>query len=434
MNIKGKKQLVIGMGKSGMAAAKLLKRQGGNPFVTEKGRGEKLQNHLEELTQLGIDFEIGGHDFSSWNTFDIIVVSPGIDTRNLPILDELNVPVISEVELAWHFLEGQIIGITGSNGKSTTTALIGEIFKKDGRETYVAGNIGDPVSDIADKTKKEDITVLELSSFQLERIRDFSVDVAVLLNLAPDHLDRYHNVEEYYRAKMNIFNNAGKAVINRELSPQIDKPIIWFGMFPFEEDGVFCKDGNIWLNFGDEKRMLISCEHIAIPGPHNVANAMAAAAAAKTLGVRDESIVSALKSFKGLAHRIEFVSSISGVRFYNDSKSTNSDSLQVALRSFTEDVILIAGGYDKHTGFDGLFVPDNIRHAVLIGQTKEELATLFDGRFEYADSLSDALNKAIAKARDGDVVLLSPGCASYDMFDNFEQRGEIFKELVKKNG
>jgi len=441
-----KKVIVIGMGISGIAAAELALRQGGDVLLSEMKDTDRIRNEAKRLRKMGVTVEIGGHSEDITKEADIVVVSPGVDIRKLAFLKGSSVPLLSEIEFAYRFLNGKVIGVTGSNGKSTTVSLLGEIYRAAGLDYVVAGNIGNPLSAVCDIGTPERRVILELSSFQLELVNEFHAPIATVLNLTPDHLNRYVNEMDYYSAKMRIFNRHSEtdtAVLNADdptlvdLSKGLISHKIWVSRFASLPEGVFFERGEMVAAVGDFRDSIIREDEIGIPGPHNQWNAAAAAAIAISDAVPPKAIREALHTFKGIPHRIEFVAEIDNVLYYNDSKSTNIDSLRYALRSFpNRGIVLIAGGYDKGADFSSLRseLPANLRCVVLIGETADRLEHLFDRvtTLKRANTLSDAVKTANRCAEAGDVVLLSPGCASFDMFENFEDRGNQFKELVRR--
>lgn len=450
MDYRGKKVGVLGLARSGMAAAKLLVKAGAKVYVSDAAENEKLRARAKELKKIGVEVELGGHNGRMKDHFDEIVLSPGVPI-DIPILlwyksNRPNLPIISEVEMSYRFARGMIIGITGSNGKSTTVSMVGEIFKSAGYETYIVGNIGRPMSEVVLEASENSILCVELSSFQLEMIDTFRAKVACLLNLTPDHLDRHYNVDAYYAAKTRIFENQQPedyAVLNlsdiavRAIGQDVQSKRLWFTTSPHSGQGVYVDRGMIIYRAldGEEKEVMPS-NKISVPGRHNLANACAAIACAMPFGIKSREISDALSNFKGLPHRLQDVGVLDGVRFINDSKATNVDSLECALNSFDEPVVLIAGGYDKGADFSALkgLVKEKTRHVVLIGDTADSIRKAWNGSvtIQRAEELEEAVEKAYEAATPGGIVLLAPGCASYDMFENFEKRGEIFTEIVKE--
>ena len=445
--IKGKKVSVFGMARSGMAVARLLSKNGADVFVTDVKEEKELHSEIEELKKLNILFQTGSHSQKAISHKDYIVLSPGISS-DIPILrnaQDIGVPLFSEIEVAFWLCQAQIVGITGSNGKTTTTALVGEILKEDKRECQVAGNIGVPFSSVVEDVSPQGIIVLEISSFQLENIEEFKPEVAALLNVSPDHLDRYPDLKSYSEAKLRIFENQTSqdfALFNLDddYSMKIkEHPIaqeIFFSTAREVERGTFIKNGEMFLRFGGKTEKIMDSEEIGIKGPHNLSNAACACAITGVLGAKKESISKALRNFKGVEHRLEQVKVISGIRFVNDSKATNVSSLWYALKSIPEPVLLIAGGRDKGGDFTQLreIARKKLKGLILLGEAKRKIDQALGDVVKpvLVDSLEEGVKKAYKMASPGECVLLSPGCASFDMFENYEHRGRIFKSVVNQ--
>ncbi len=438
--VRGKRVTVVGLAKSGYAAALLLGDLGATVTVTEKNPAEKISVDLQELTHGGVRMELGGHTRGPFLSADLLVVSPGVDLR-MPLLQEARaagVPLWSEVELAYRATEATFIGVTGTNGKSTTTRLIGALLTAARYPTTVAGNIGTPLCQVVPGLPREHLVVAELSSFQLEATVTFTAKVALLLNLSPDHLDRYASEEDYYAAKARIFSTQGPedfAILNaddplvlRWASPPSRR--ILFSRRSRVEDGAWLEGTMIWMGRGGRAEKVCGAEELQIHGVHNLENALAAAAVAAVLGVEPEVVAQALCDFRGLPHRLEFVGEFGGVRYVNDSKGTNVGAVIKSLESFHVPVVLIAGGREKGSDFTPLApaVKGKVRTLILIGEAKERLRAQLAGccPMEEAATMEEAVEKAAAVARAGDVVLLSPACASFDMFRDFEERGQAF--------
>ncbi len=449
MTYRGKKIAILGLARSGMAAAKLLLMAGADVYVSDAADNAILRDRAKELKRLGAKVELGGHNGSMKDAFDEVVLSPGVPT-DIPLLlwyksNNPNMPIISEIELAYRFAKGSIIGITGSNGKSTTVSMTGALFAEAGFDTEVVGNIGKPMSEIVMQTSDKHILCVELSSFQLEMIDKFRAKAACLLNLTPDHLDRHYTQESYFAAKARIFENQTDgdfAILNyddknvKSLAENIKSQILWFSNGEHPEAGVFVRNGIICSRGIDGvEEEIMPTDQLKLPGGHNLANACAAIACTLPFEIQSKFIAEGFSKFAGLPHRLENIGAINGVRFINDSKATNVDSLECALRSFEEKVVLIAGGYDKGADFSPIknLVAERVKHAVLIGATADRIDSDWNNSVqkEHADSLEDAVSKAFQAAKPNGIVLLAPGCASYDMFDNFEHRGDIFAEIVK---
>jgi UDP-N-acetylmuramoylalanine--D-glutamate ligase len=378
---------------------------------------------------------------------DTIVISPGVPL-GIPILDvarSKNIPIIGEIELASQFAEAPIAAITGTNGKTTTTTLTGEIFNDAGWNTAVAGNIGTAFADVVEQTVGEKaVNVLEVSSFQLDTVRDFRPKVSALLNITPDHLDRYKNYEAYIQSKFRIAENQkGHDIfiynhddeVVRNFAETVNVRTLGFSIKETLKQGAFLTDNKMIVRFGRERDEVIDRNDIGIPGPHNLMNAMAAVLIARSFGIEYESIHKTLRRFKGVEHRIEFVRELEGVKYYNDSKATNVDSVKYALQSFKEPIVLIAGGKDKGNDYSTIkdLVKEHVKAIVTVGDGAKNLDKAFKGivplhSAEYSMEKAVEISKSLADG--GDVVLLSPACASFDMFDNYEHRGRVFKALV----
>ncbi|HSE97269.1 MAG TPA: UDP-N-acetylmuramoyl-L-alanine--D-glutamate ligase [Blastocatellia bacterium] len=459
MQLEGKKVLVVGIARSGVAAARLLVSRGAVVTANDLKTGLEMETEIAQLKQLGVSLSLGSHPEPLFLNADLIVVSPGVPAALAPLsaAARAGVRVISEVELAGRLLKGRLIGITGSNGKTTTTTLIGELMAAAGARVLVGGNIGTPLTSLVEKSADETWTVAELSSFQLETIDATRVHVAVVTNITPDHLDRHGSFEEYMRAKHRIFLNQrpdDRAVLNaaddgvREMVASLGVPskMVYFrsggrlaGTGPAAD--IYLRDGRICTTMlaEDESEIeVIPVEDVAVPGMHNVENIMAALGA--TFAAIDKpaehvpAIAEAIRRFRGVEHRIEFVAEINGVRFYNDSKATNVDSTVKALEAFQRNVIVILGGKDKGSDYAPLvpLITARVKQVILIGAASEKIAAQLEGLrpIDRAASMEDAVHKSMETARTGDTVLLAPACASFDMFDNYEHRGRVFKEEV----
>jgi UDP-N-acetylmuramoylalanine--D-glutamate ligase len=446
MDLKGKKVLVVGMARTGIAAAKFLKGKGSLVTTTEVKPKEEMREAVEALRGMNVSEEWGGHQTETFLKQDLIVVSPGVDLNIEPVQKAIQqgVRVISEIELACRFIHVPIIAVTGTNGKTTTTLLIGEMLREDGKKVGVGGNVGEPLILFADGKDQWEVLVVEISSFQLEAIEDFRPRISVLLNITEDHLDRYPSYGDYIEAKVRIFanqNSGDLAILNRD-----DPIVMQFGekvkakkvLFSLKEkpgEGAFSNGQTISLRLG-KKGEEYSLAKTPLKGIHNVENMMASLTAARIFGCSKKSIQTVLDRFKGLEHRLEFVREIKGVRFYNDSKGTNVGSVVKSLLSFPEPVILIAGGKDKNGDLSPLeeLIQKRVKHLILIGEAKErmnrELGRLTDT--VMAKTMEEAVLLAHQKAKAGEVVLLSPACSSFDMFKDYKERGMVFKEAVKQ--
>ena len=438
---------VFGLARSGRAALEVLARRGVDVVATDRKTVEELGNGLPTLP--GVTYELGGHPDSVLDGCDLVVVSPGIPLA-LPIFDAARaraIPVISEVELASRLLPGTVVGITGTNGKSTTTALSAALLKDAGRDAVACGNLGTPwISFALGEPPPNRVFVVELSSFQLEGVRRFAPDVAVHLNLTPDHLDRYRSLDDYGAAKARIFENqrdAQAAVLNAD-DPLVSRIRPRARRFEFSrkgrvERGAWLEDGLFLARTTNGPRILAKREDLALAGAHNVENALAALGATALLGVTPESVQATLKSFRGLPHRTALVRQRAGVSYYNDSKGTNIDATLKSLEGFPDNrVLLIAGGKDKGDDFSRLapLVAQKAFVVLTIGAAGNSVARAVeagapDVGVVRAETLENAVKDAAGLARPGDVVLLSPACASFDQFKNFEHRGETFETLVR---
>jgi UDP-N-acetylmuramoylalanine--D-glutamate ligase len=442
-----KKVGIFGMARSGLACAKLLKKLGAQVFVTDAKPDNLLNSEIAQLAELNIDFETGGHTSKAITHKDYLIISPGIPL-DIPILKEaqsLGIPIFSEIEVAFWLTDAKIVGITGSNGKTTTTTLVGEILKEDRKECEVGGNIGVPFSSLVEKVSPDGIIVLELSSFQLERIEEFKPYVSVVLNLTPDHLDRYPDLRSYMEAKLRIFENQTDvdfAVLNADDKNSMELALysasknFFFSTQKELELGAFVKNGLLVFKMNGKEEKIIETKDIKIKGPHNLSNAAAACAVGAILGVSPVSMRETLKNFKGVEHRLEEVATLSGVKFVNDSKATNVESVWYALQSVEKPIILIAGGKDKGGDFTRLreLVQNRVKALILIGEAKEKISGALSDLVStlYTNSLEEAVELSFKKAESGDTVLLSPACASFDMFKDYEHRGETFKSSVKR--
>jgi len=432
---------------SGVASAVLIKNRGGVPFVSDSGSSPKLFEYVKKLEEEKIEFETGSH---SERVFDceFIVVSPGVPSDSEVILKakEKGITVISELEFASRFCNGTIIAITGTNGKTTTTTLTGYLFNHCGLKTYLAGNIGYAFSGIAPEVKNDEFVALETSSFQLDHIAGFKPKIAAILNITPDHLNRYDNkYENYINAKYKIFENQDEndyLILNADseytakIDLEIKAKIIYFSLSKEFDNGVFRKGDEIIYKENGEVKFTCAVTDLNLRGEHNMANCMAVIAFAKLCGAENSKIIEALRSFQGVEHRLEFVREIEGVKYINDSKATNVDSVWYALRSFNEPLFLILGGLDKGNDYNQIkdLVLDKVEKVYAIGKSAEKVFNFFhsDIKVEIKNSLEECVISANLEARAGDVVLLSPACASFDMFNSYEHRGQVFKEAVNK--
>ena len=448
MELNNKKVLVVGLARTGVAVVRFLAAQGARVTVTDMRDEEKLADALAELADLDLTLELGRHVAHSFLMADLIVVSPGVpmDIKPLAMARSQRRRVVSEVELASWFIEAPMVAITGTNGKTTTTTLTGEIFKACGFETFVGGNIGRPLIELASSGGPVDRVVVELSSFQLEGVESFRPHVAVLLNLTEDHLDRYHSFQEYIDAKLRIFENQTDqdfAVLN------LDDPLVWAcaarlksRVFPMSrvqelEEGIYYRDGFITFSHAG-KVLRFGTDGFRLKGAHNLENIMASLAATLLMRCDGDCVFEAVSSFKGLPHRMEFVREIGGVSWYEDSKGTNVGSVVKSLESFESGITLIAGGKDKGGSYEPLapLVAARVSHLILIGEARarmnEALGALTDTHL--AESLEEAVCLAHELTTAGGTVLFSPACSSFDMFRDYEERAERYKAAVRALG
>lgn len=450
MELNGKRVLVVGLGKSGVASALFLKKQGAKVSVSDTKSGDELRNEIPVLLDNGITVETGGHGDRTFRGQDLIVVSPGVPVDAPPLVQarSLGESVIGEVELAAQYLPGPIVAITGSNGKTTTTTLTGEIMTAAGFPTLVGGNIGTPAISLAERANAGTVIVLEVSSFQLETIQSFRPRVAVVLNVTPDHLDRHRTFEIYTDAKARIFENQqGRdfAVLNADdptcvaMSARTRAQVFWFSRQKEVQQGTWVRDGNIVFRDAQSQREILQVSEIPLKGAHNLENVLAAVCAGVLMDCAPEKIRRAVREFKAVEHRLEFVASIRGVDYYNDSKATNVDATIKALESFPANIHLILGGKDKGSDYTVLndLLRQRVKRVYTIGaaaaKIESQIVSSKGGGPEvlHAETLENALRKANAVAQAGDVVLLAPACASFDQFKNYEHRGQTFKEIVR---
>jgi UDP-N-acetylmuramoylalanine--D-glutamate ligase len=445
MDLNGKRVLVVGLGKSGVASALFLKAHGARVTVSDTKTGDELHSEIPVLLDHGITVETGGHGERTFRGQDLIVVSPGIplDAPALVQARALGGSVIGEMELAARFLRGPIVAITGSNGKTTTTTLTGEIMTAGGFSTLVGGNIGTPAIALAERATPESVIVLEVSSFQLETIHSFRPKVAVILNVTPDHLDRHRTFEAYAEAKARILENqqsADWAVLNAAdptcvaMAARTKAQVFWFSRQKEVQQGAWVLDGNILFRDGTQQREIMLVSEIPLKGAHNLENVLAAVCAGALMGCAPEKIRQAVREFKAVEHRLEYVATIRGVDYYNDSKATNVDATIKALESFPAKIHLILGGKDKGSDYTLLneLLRQRVKRVYTIGAAAAKIESQIKGvEVVHAETLENALRKANAVAEPGDVVLLAPACASFDQFKNYEQRGQVFKQIVR---
>ena len=444
IELRNKRVLVIGLARTGVATALFCASRGARVTATDARTEKELGDAVLVLRKAGVVLELGGHRQELILDADLIIPSPGVpaDAPLLQFARSKGVTIWSEIELAYRFLKGRLIGITGSNGKTTTTSLIEHILRSAGFSTILAGNIGTPLISCVEKSSEKTVAVAELSSFQLELIEKFRPNISVFLNLTPDHLDRHHTLESYGAAKARIFQNQGEsdsAVLNADdpgTTPYAPaKPqVFWFSRKQRVAQGAFVKESEILFRREGTEEAILKLADIPLAGAHNVENVLAAVAATKLAGAESAAIAKGVRSFAGVEHRLEFVAEIGGVRFYNDSKATNVDATLKALDAFPGRILIILGGKDKGNDYTVLQAPLRERAilALLIGVAADKIEKQIAGSvaIEQAGTLERAVETAAHAARAGDVVLLAPACASFDQFQNYEHRGRVFKELV----
>jgi len=447
MDIRGKKISITGAVRSGIGAAKLAKKLGAIPFVSDSGSKEKLQKSISIFEAESIAYEYGVHSEKVFNC-DLIITSPGVPTDS-PVLvkaREKNITIISEVEFASWFCKGGIISITGTNGKTTTTALMNYTLNECGTKCYAAGNIGEAFSEIVLDVKENEFVALETSSFQLDFIDKFKPQFSIILNITPDHLDRYgNNFDAYISSKINIAVNQDESdffIYNADdqyIKPNLKNKKVQKLAFSLKNDvpaGAFYRDGKMFFSWFGKTEKVCSTTDLFIKGEHNIANALAVLSIAKLLNLPNQKIRNAFSSFKGVEHRLEFVRELDGVTYINDSKATNVDSVWYALRSFDKPFFLILGGKDKGNNYDQIreLVQKHVKKIYAIGSSAQKVFDYFNSivQTEKKDSLEECVVSGRKEAERGTIVILSPACASFDMFDNYEHRGKIFKEAVNK--
>jgi UDP-N-acetylmuramoylalanine--D-glutamate ligase len=446
MDLRGKRVLVVGLARTGVATAHFCAARGARVTATDSRAEGEIGETIAKLKDAGVLLELGSHQEKTFLEQDLIIPSPGVptDEPHLQAAREKGITIWSEIELAYRFMKGRLIGITGSNGKTTTTSLVEHILKTAGMQTVLAGNIGTPLIGCVEQMKDETYTVVELSSFQLELIDTFRPNIGVFLNLTPDHLDRHHTLEAYGAAKARLFENqAGDdtAILNADdaattpYAPSLPR-VYWFSRKQRVAQGTYVRGEEIVFRQDGAEEILLKLEDIPLAGAHNVENVLAAAAAARLAGAPSAAIAKGVRSFAGVEHRLEFVAEISGVRYYNDSKATNVDATLKALDAFPGRILIILGGKDKGSDYTALQKPLRGKSilALLIGAAAEKIEKQISGSvaLDRAETLERAVETASHAAQRGDVVLLAPACASFDQFQNYEQRGHVFKDLVRQ--
>jgi UDP-N-acetylmuramoylalanine--D-glutamate ligase len=446
MDIEGKRVLVVGLGKSGIASALFLADRGARVAVSDTKSEEELHHEIPQLLDRGVVVEAGYHNERTFKEQELIVISPGVpsDVPQLEQARRAGIPVIGEVELAARYLKGQIVAITGSNGKTTTTTLAGEIIAASGKPTLVGGNIGTPAISFVATATDDTWVVLEVSSFQLETIETLDPKIAVVLNVTPDHLDRHHTFENYAAAKARIFENqtaADFAVLNADdstcaaMAGKTKAPVYWFSRQHVVEHGAYVRGGEIVWRDGDREQAIMPAAEIGLKGAHNVENVLAGVCAGVLAGVDSADIRRAVAAFKAVEHRLEYVATIRGVDYYNDSKATNVDATIKALESFTGGIHLILGGKDKGSDYRVLnpLLQERVKRVYTIGAAASKIESQIKGvAVVGAGTIDTAVRLAGESAAAGDIVLLAPACASFDQFVSYEHRGRVFKDLVRQ--
>lgn len=446
MDVKNKRVLVVGLGKSGVASALFLQERGARVAVSDAKSPDQLRDEIPVLLDHGISVETGQHGERTFRDQDLIVVSPGVpyDVPQLAQARSMGIPVIGEIELAARYLKGKIVAITGSNGKTTTTTLAGEILAASGSKVMVGGNIGTPAISFVANSTDDTWVVLEISSFQLETIESFHPKIAVVLNVTPDHLDRHYSFENYATAKARVFENQTVedfAVLNAddhtcvEMISKTKAQVYWFSRLREIEHGTFAGDGWIFWRNGKGKREIMPVSDISLKGAHNLENVLAGVCVGMLAGVKPSDIRKAVAQFKAVEHRLEYVATIRGVEYYNDSKATNVDATIKALESFPGQIHLILGGKDKGSDYSVLnaLLAGRVKRVYTVGAAAQKIESQVRGtEVVSAGTIDAAVKRASESATAGDVVLLAPACASFDQFESYEHRGRVFKDLVRQ--
>lgn len=445
MNLGGMKVVIIGMGKTGVATAKMLGEMGALVYATDEKPCVQWSDGYEQIAAADW-LTVRSYDEKILHETDLVIPSPGVWPTNVILSAALQsgIPVMSEIELAFRFLKVPMVAVTGTNGKTTTTTLLGDIFKQAGKKVFVGGNIGNPLIEYVISPQQDDFVIAEISSFQLQWIERFRPFVAILLNITNDHIDYHGSFDKYRRVKASIFANQQRgdlAILNAEdpaqksVDANISAQVAWFSSVRKLQRGIFLSNNDIILRFADDTEEKYPLEMIKLPGLHNVENIMAATLAARFCGCLQEDVIEAVSKFSGLPHRIEFAGEKNGIRFYDDSKGTNVGSVMRALDTFSQPVILLLGGRDKDGDFESLrpALEKKAKKIFLFGEARDRIGDLIGSVVpaEKKNTLKEAVDAAFRQAAAGDVILLSPGCSSFDEFKNYKERGNIFKELVR---
>ena len=447
MDLKNKRVLVVGLGKSGLSAAMFLRAQGARVTVSDTRSAVALEKEIPALLEAGIMVESGGHGLLTFRRQDLIVVSPGVpmDTPEVKQVVAFGLPVIGELELASRYLQGRVVAITGSNGKTTTTTLVGKIFADAGVPTLVGGNIGLPVIDLVANSTQETVSVLEVSSFQLETVEEFHPWIAVMLNITPDHLDRHGSFESYVAAKERIFARQdtkdflvlnGDDRVTQMCAAQANSEVFWFSGTKTVRRGAFVRDGVIvWVEKeGGVTEPVMPVAEIPLKGAHNVENVLAAVCTARLGKIPAEIVRASVAGFRAVEHRLELVRKFNEVEYYNDSKATNVDAAMKALASFPGGIHLILGGKDKDSDYSTMadMLKKRVKVVYTVGSAAEKIERQLHGvvKMVSAQTIETAVAKAAKAAAPGDGVLLSPACSSFDQFENYEHRGRVFRQSV----
>jgi len=446
MDVNGKRVLVVGLGKSGVASALFLQKRGARVSVSDAKSPEQLRQEIPVLLDAGITVETGEHGERTFREQDLIVVSPGVPV-DMPLLArarERGIPVIGEVELAYQFLKGNIVAVTGSNGKTTTTTLVGDVIAASGRDTLVGGNIGTPAITFVETATEQTWIVLEISSFQLETVESFRPKIAAVLNVTPDHLDRHYTLGNYTAAKKRIFENqkAGDfAILNADdptcvaMGERVKSQVYWFSRQHQVERGAFVRGEDIVWRDANREQVILPVREIPLKGSHNLENVLATVCVGMLVKAEPAAIRRAVEEFRAVEHRLEYVGTVRGVEYYNDSKATNVDATIKALESFPGRLHLILGGKDKGSDYSVLndLIAQRVKRVYTIGAASAKIESQIRGaEVLHSETLDAAVKRASELTSAGDVVLLAPACASFDQFDSYEHRGRVFKGLVRE--